>query len=54
MYILERAKIDSSYRNIKITLSWTRGTHCSVVPRDPDMQKSVGKEIEKTKITTAG
>ena len=49
MYILERAKIDSSHKNIKITLSWIRGTYCSVVPRDPDMQKSVEKESEKNK-----
>ena len=53
-YILEGAKIDSSCRNIKNTLSWICGTYCSVVPRDPDVQKSVEKESEKTKITTAG
>jgi len=53
MYILERAKIDSSYRNIEITLSWIRGTYCNVLPREPDIQKSVQKESERTKITTA-
>ena len=54
MYILERAKIDGSYRHIKVTLSWIHGTYCSVVPRDPDMQKSVEKESEKIKIMMDG
>jgi len=53
MYIIERAKIDSSYRNIEIKLSWIRGTYCSVLPREPDTQKSVEKESERTKLTTA-
>jgi hypothetical protein len=54
MYILERDQIDSIYRNIKNTLSWIGGTYCRVVPRDPHMQKSVEKEVEKTKVMTAG
>jgi len=53
MYILERAKIEGSYRNIKITLSWIHETYCSVLPREPHIPKSVGKESEKTKVTTA-
>jgi len=52
MCILERAKIDGSCRNIKITLSWIHGTYCSVLPREPDIQKSVEKESEKIKVTT--
>jgi hypothetical protein len=30
MFILERAKIGSSHRNSKITLSWVRETYCRV------------------------